>query len=67
MHLSDPVAFLKGVSVVFDKLFNAPPIVCMVLYWSLFWCALIYVLFSFAIILTRKGELVALLLDVLYF
>ena len=30
--------------------------------WSLFWYALIYVLSSFAIILTRKRELVALLL-----
>ena len=33
-----------------------------VLCWSLFWYALLYVLSSFAIILTRKRELVALLL-----
>ena len=33
-----------------------------VLCWSLFWCALLYVLSSFAIILTRKRELAALLL-----
>ena len=33
-----------------------------VLCWSLFWYALLYVLFSFAIILMRKRELVALLL-----
>ena len=33
-----------------------------VLCWSLFWYALLYVLSSFAIILTRKKELVALLL-----
>ena len=32
------------------------------LYWSLFWYALLYVLSSFAIILTRERELVALLL-----
>ena len=33
-----------------------------VLCWSLFWYALLYVLSCFAIILTRKRELVALLL-----
>ena len=33
-----------------------------VLCWYLFWCVLLYVLSSFAIILTRKRELVALLL-----
>ena len=33
-----------------------------VLCWSLFWHALLYVLSSFAIILTRKRELIALLL-----
>ena len=33
-----------------------------VLYWSLFWYALHYVLSSFAIIFTRKRDLVALLL-----
>ena len=39
-----------------------PPMVVMVLCSSLFWYALIYVLSSFAIILTRKRELVAFLL-----
>ena len=42
-------------SVVFDSLFNIPPIDCgFVLY-----CALLGVLSSFAIMLTRKRELVA--------
>ena len=36
-----------------------------VLYWSLFWHALLCVLSSFAIIMTRKRELVALQGDVL--
>ena len=31
-------------------------IVCRVLYWFLLWCALLCVLSSFAIILTRKRE-----------
>ena len=38
------------------------PLFVGVLCWSLFWYALLYVLSSFAIILTRTGELVALLL-----
>ena len=37
-------------------------LVAEVQYWSLFWYALRYVLTSFAIILTRKRELVAMLL-----
>ena len=36
-----------------------PLIVCWVLCWSLFWHALLIVLSSFAIILTRKRELVS--------
>ena len=39
-----------------------PPILCGVLCLSLFWYALLYVLSSFAIILTRKRVPVALLL-----
>ena len=42
--------------------FNYFPLFVGVLCWSLFWYALRYVLSSFAIILTRKRELVALLL-----
>ena len=38
------------------------PLFVGVLCWSLFWYALLYVLSSFAIILPRKRELVALLL-----
>ena len=38
------------------------PLFVGVLHWSLFWYALLYVLSSFTIILTRKRELVALLL-----
>ena len=38
------------------------PLFVGVLCWSLFWYALLYVLSSFAIILTRKIELVALFL-----
>ena len=38
------------------------PLFVGVLCWSLFWYALLYVLSSLAIILTRKRELVALLL-----
>ena len=38
------------------------PLFVEVLCWSLFWYALLYDRSSFAIILTRKGELVALLL-----
>ena len=38
------------------------PLFVGVLCWSLFWCALLYVLSSFAIILMRKRELVAMLL-----
>ena len=37
------------------------PLFVGLLYWSLFWYALLYVISSYAIILTRKGELVALL------
>ena len=48
-------------AVVVNLLFNVPPIVCGGLCWSLFWYALVCVLHSFAIILTRKIELVALL------
>ena len=42
-----------GGSVVVDLLFYVPPVVCGVLRWPLFWYALLYVLSSFAIILTR--------------
>ena len=35
---------------------GVPPILVAVLCWSLFWYALLYVLSSFVIILTRKGE-----------
>ena len=38
------------------------PLFVEVMCWSLFWCALLYVLSSFAIVLTRKRGLVALLL-----
>ena len=38
------------------------PLFLKVLYWSLFWYALLYILSGFANILTRKKELVALLL-----
>ena len=38
------------------------PLFVGVLCWSLFWCALLYVFSRFATILTRKRELVALLL-----
>ena len=38
------------------------PLFVEVLCWSLFWYALLYVLSSFAIILTRMRELVAVLL-----
>ena len=38
------------------------PLFVGVLCWSLFWYALLYIILSFAIILTRKRELVALLL-----
>ena len=41
------------------------PLFVGVLGWSLFWYALLYVLSRFAIILTRKRELVALLLWIL--
>ena len=39
-------------------LFYVPPIFVGVLCWSLFWYALLHALSSFAIILTRKKELV---------
>ena len=56
------MVLLKG-SVVVDLMFYVPPIVCGgFLCWSLFWYAILYVLFNFAIILARKRELVALLL-----
>ena len=52
-------------SVVVDKLFIVAPIVCGGLWgfcvWSLFYYAVLSVLSSFAIILLRKRELVALL------
>ena len=44
-----------------DHLFNVFPIVCGVLFLSLFWHALLCVLSSFSIILKGKRELVALL------
>ena len=49
-------------SVVDDLVFYVPPIVCVVLCWSLFRYALIWVYSSFAIILTRRRGLVALIL-----
>ena len=69
MHLMPPPCsldccpfFKGGGSFVVDLLLYVPPIVCRVLCWSLFWYTLLYVLSSFAVILARKGELVALLL-----
>ena len=53
---------LFGGSLVVDLFFYVPPIVCGGFVLSLVWYALLYVLSSFAIILTRKRELVALLL-----
>ena len=52
-----------GGSVVVDLLLYVPPVVCGGTVLSLFWYALLCVLYSFAIILMRKREreLVALL------
>ena len=48
-------------NVVYSMLINAP-IVCVILFvWSLFCCAILCVLFVFAIISLGKRELVALL------
>ena len=55
------LAFQGGGSVVVDLLFNVPPIVCSGYLLVFFWYALLYVNSSFAIILTRKRELIALL------
>ena len=64
MHLSTNVALV----VVHSKAVVLLLLICCVMYllllvevlcWSLFWYALRYVLTSFAIILTRKRELVA--------
>ena len=49
-------------SQVVDLLFAMPPIVCWVSVLVFVWYALLYVLSSFAIILTRKREMVVLLL-----
>ena len=54
------LAFKGGGSVVVDLLFNVPPIVCGGYLLGFFLYALLYVNSSFAIILTRKRELVAL-------
>ena len=67
MHLSPPVAFAAVRSkAVFLLLliycFMYLPLFVGVLCWSLFWYALLYVLSSFAIILTKKRELVTLFL-----
>ena len=67
MHLSPPppsvglgcCLFLGSRSVVDDLLLYVPPNFCG---GSLLWYALLYVLSSFTILLTRKRELVALLL-----
>ena len=55
------LAFQGGGSVVVDLLFNVPPIVCSGYLLVFFWYALLYVNSSFAIILMRKRELIALL------
>ena len=67
MHLSPPpcngfgCCLLRRGFVVVDSLFYVPLLIVGVLYLVLFWCALLYVLSSFAIIFTRKREQVALL------
>ena len=66
MHLSPPVAkaAIRSKAVVLLLLiycFMYLPLFVDVLCWSLFWYALLCVLSSFAIILTGKRELVALL------
>ena len=66
MHLSVPVAWAAVCSKAMVLLlliycFMYLPLFVGVLCWSLFWYALLYVLSSFAIILTRKRKLVALL------
>ena len=53
---------LNSVVVVVDLLFNELTIVCGGSVLSLFWYALLCILFSFTIILKKKRELVALLL-----
>ena len=53
---------MGGDSVVVNLLFDVLPIVCGVLFLSLFWYVLFCVLSSFAIILKRKRKLVDLLL-----
>ena len=50
------------ISVAIDLLVYIPPMVCGALCWSLLWDALLCVISSFAIILTRKRDLVVLLL-----
>ena len=45
-----------GGSVVVDLLLHVPPVVCGGFVLSLFWYALLCVLYSFAIILMRKRE-----------
>ena len=71
VHLRPPIPspggpgccpFQDGVSTVVDLLFYVPPIVCGGSCLSLFWYTSLYVISSIAIILTRKRELVALLL-----
>ena len=57
------VLFTKTVVLLFFHLsFFVPPLFAGVLRWSLIWYALLCVLSSFVIILTRKRELDALLL-----
>ena len=55
------MVFNGGGSDVVDLLFNVFPIVVWLLCLSLLWYAFFCVLSSFAIILTRKRELVAFL------
>ena len=66
MHLSPPGAVRSKavfLLLLLLLLLYVPPIFVGVLCWSFFWYALLYVLSSFAIILTRKRELVAFFLS----
>ena len=63
MHLSPQVAKAAVHSKVVVLLFGVLPICCGALCLPLLYCALICVLSSFAIILKRKGVLLALLLS----
>ena len=62
MHLSLSVRSKEVVLLLLIYCFMYLPLFVGVLCWSLVWYALLYVLSSFASILTRKRELVALLL-----